>query len=99
MGKESSSHQIYATVNNCQDEHQSMMVESSSTLNHINVNILFDYGVTDSFISPSALENSWLATYEHDDFKQVEMSSGEKQVVGPSIDNCMVDLGSVYYQG
>jgi hypothetical protein len=34
-----------------------------------------------------------LATYEHDDFKQVEMDSGEKQVVGPSVDNCIVDLG------
>jgi hypothetical protein len=31
--------------------------------------------------------------YEHDDFKQVEMSSGEKQVVGPSINNFLVDLG------
>jgi hypothetical protein len=62
-------------------------------LNHINVKILSDFGATDSFISPSALEKSGLATYEHDDFKQVEMASGEKKVVGPSIDNCIVDLG------
>jgi hypothetical protein len=62
-------------------------------LNHINVKILFDFGATDSFISPSALEKSGLAAYEHDDFKQVEMISGEKQAVGPSIDNCLVDLG------
>jgi hypothetical protein len=68
-------------------------VESSGTLNHINVKILFDSGVTDSFISPSSLEKSGLAAYEHDDFKQVEMDSGEKQVVGPSVDNCIVDLG------
>ena len=47
----------------------------------------------DSFISPSALEKSGLAAYEHDDFKQVEMASGEKQVVGPSVDNCILDLG------
>ena len=62
-------------------------------LNHINVKILFDSGVTYSFISPSALEKSGLATYEHDDFKQVEMASREKQVVGPSVDNCIVYLG------
>jgi hypothetical protein len=93
MGRASSSHQIYATVNNRQTEHQSTMVESSGTLNHINVKILFDSGVTDSFISPSALEKSWLAAYEHDDFKQVEMASREKQVVGPSVDNYIVDLG------
>jgi hypothetical protein len=34
-----------------------------------------------------------LAAYEHDDFKQVKMASGEKQAVGPSVDNCIVDLG------
>jgi hypothetical protein len=34
-----------------------------------------------------------LAAYEHDDFKQVEMASGEKKAVGPSVDNCIVDLG------
>jgi hypothetical protein len=62
-------------------------------LNHINVKILFDSGATDSFISPSALEKSGLVAYEHDDFKQVEMASGEKQAVGPSVVNCIVYLG------
>jgi hypothetical protein len=93
MGRASSNHQIYVAVNNRQAEHQSMVVESSGTLNHINVKILFDFGATDSFISPSALEKSGLVAYEHDDFKQVEMASGEKQAVGPSVDNCIVDLG------
>jgi hypothetical protein len=93
MGRESRSHQIYAVVNNRQAEHQSTVVESLSMLNHINVKILFDSGATNSFISPSALEKSGLAAYEHDDFKQVEMASGEKQAVGPSVDNCIVDMG------
>ena len=34
---------------------------------------------------PILLEKSGLAAYEHDEFKQVEMASGEKQVVGPSV--------------
>jgi hypothetical protein len=93
MGRASSSHYIHAAVNNRQDEHQSTVVELSGTLNHINVKILFDSGATDSFISPSALEKSGLAAYKHDDFKQVEMDSGGKQAVGPSVDNCIVDLG------
>jgi hypothetical protein len=93
MGRESSSHHIYAAVNNRQAEHQSTVVESSGMLNHINVKILFDSGVTNSFISPSTLEKSGLAAYEHDDFKQFKMVSREKQVVGPSVDNCIVDLG------
>jgi hypothetical protein len=69
MGRASSNHHIYAVVNNRQAEHQSTVVESAGTLNHINVNILFDSGATYSFISPSALEKSGLAAYEHDDFK------------------------------
>jgi hypothetical protein len=93
MGRASSSHHIYAAVNNRQDEHQSTVVESSGTLNHINVKILFDSGATDSFISPSTLEKSGLEAYEHDEFKQVKMASGEKQAVGPSVDNCIVNLG------
>ena len=79
MGRVISSHQIYAAVNNRQVEHQSTVMESSDTLNNINVKILFDSGVTDSFISLSALEMSGLEAYEHDDFKQVEMASGGKK--------------------
>jgi hypothetical protein len=93
MERASGSHHIYAAVNNRQEEHQSMVEESSNMLNHVNVKILFDSGATDSFISPSALEKSGLAVYEHDDFKQVNMASREKQAVGPSINNCLVDLG------
>jgi hypothetical protein len=66
MGRASSSHHIYAVVNNRQAEHQSTVVESAGTLNHINVNILFNSGATYSFISPSTLEKSGLAAYEHD---------------------------------
>jgi hypothetical protein len=33
-----------------------------------------------------------LEAHEHDDFKQVKMALGEKQAVGPSVDNYLVDL-------
>jgi len=55
-------------------------------LNSVKVKILFDSGARDSFISPIALEKCGLVAYEHDDFKQVEMNFGIKQVVGPSVD-------------
>jgi hypothetical protein len=93
MGRMSSSHHTYAMVNNRQAEHQSTVVESSCTLNRVNVKILFDSGARDSFISPSALEKSGLTTYDHDDIKQVKMASVKNQAVGPSVDNCLVDLG------
>jgi hypothetical protein len=93
MGRESGSDYIHAVVNNRQVEHQSTMVEFLGMLNHINVKFLFDSGATDSFISPSTLEKSGLAAYEHDDFKKVEMASREKKEIGPSIQNCLVDLG------
>ena len=54
---------------------------------------MFDPGATDSFISPYALDKCGLAAYEHDDFSLVEMASGVKQAVGPSVDKCVVDLG------
>jgi hypothetical protein len=93
MRRTSSSHKIYATVNNHHEEHQLTVVDSSSMLNHINVKLLFYFGTTDSFISPSALEKSGLEAYNHYDFKQVEMASREKQAVVPSVYNCLLDLG------
>jgi hypothetical protein len=36
MGRVSGSHQIYAAVNNHQEEHQSTVVELSGMLNHVN---------------------------------------------------------------
>ena len=93
MGRAGSHHRIYAAVDNQQVEHQSVMVETSGMINKVKIKILFDSGATESFISPVALEKCGLAAYEHDDFKQVEMASGVKQAVGPSVDQCQVNLG------
>jgi hypothetical protein len=62
------------------------MVGLSGMLNHVNIKILFDSSATNNFISPCALEKCGLVAYEHDDFKQVKMASGEKQAVGQSND-------------
>jgi len=69
------------------------MVESLGKLNNIKIKILFDSSTTYSFISPYALEKCGLAAYEHDDFKQVEMAYGVKQVIWPTVEKCFVDLG------
>jgi hypothetical protein len=79
MGRASSSHQIYAAVNNRLGRtsiHGDRVIKYM--LNHINIKILFDSGGTNSFISLSTLEKSGLAAYKHNDFKQVEIASGRK---------------------
>ena len=93
MGGASSHHRIYAAVDNQQVEHQSVMVETLGMINKVKVKILFDSSAIDGFTSPVALKKCGLSAYEHDDFKQVEMASGIKQAVGPSVDQCQVNLG------
>ena len=58
------------------------MVESSYKIND-KIIILFDFGAIDNFISP---------TYEHNDFNLVKLAWEIKQVVGPSVNNCIVDI-------
>ena len=67
-------HRIHAVVNNNQAEHQSIVVESSSTINCIKLQILFDTDATDSFISSYALNKCGLATRKQNNFRQVEMA-------------------------
>jgi len=71
MGREGNDNHIFATVNNRQVEHQSVVVDSLDMLNHVKVEILFDYGAIESFILACALEKCVLEIYEHDGFKQV----------------------------
>ena len=54
---------------------------------------MFDFGSIDNFISPYALGKCRLEASEHNDFNSIKMDSGVKQAVGPSVDNCRVDLG------
>eukprot|EP00253_Pinus_taeda_P023915 PITA_23915 len=92
MGGAGSHHRIYAAVDNQRVEHQYAMVETSSMINKVKVKTLFNYGATDSFISLVALDKCGLAAYEHNEFKQVDMASGIKQAIGPSVDQCQVNL-------
>ena len=59
------------------------MVESLGKINDKLI-ILFDFGAIDNFISP---------TYEHNDFDSIKLTWEIKQVVGPNVDNCIVDIG------
>ena len=60
------------------------MVESSRKINDVKLTSLFDFGAVDHFISP---------TCERNNFNSSKLSWEIKQVVGPSVDNCIVELG------
>ena len=85
-------HRIHALVNNNQAAHQSTVVESSGIINGVKLKILFDTSATDSFISSYALNKCGLAAHRQNDFRQVEMASGELQSVDLSVDQCKIDL-------
>ena len=93
MGNSDNTHRIHAAIHNHQLEHQPIVVESTGKVNNVKLEILFDPGATDSFISPYALDKCGLAAYEHNDFELVEMDLGVKQVVGLKVRGCQVDLG------
>ena len=83
MRSRGSKQQIFAALNNNYGKHQSTVVESSRKIND-KLLILFDFGAIGNFISP---------TYEHNDFDSIKLTSEIKQVVGPNVDNCIVDIG------
>lgn len=68
-------------------------MESSRIINGIKFKILFDIGATDSFISSYALNKCGLTARKQNDFRQVEMVSGELQSVDLSVEECKIDLG------
>ena len=87
MGKESmhssnNNHRIHEVVHNNKEEHQSTVVESTSKVNNVKLKIVFDPGVTYSFISPYALDKCGLEACKHDHLESVEMDSRFKKVVG-----------------
>ena len=49
-------HRIFVVVENCQDEHQGILVEVTGMLYDISNSIFFDSGALDSFISLSLVQ-------------------------------------------
>ena len=68
-------------------------MESSSKAKNIKLKILFDSKDTDSFIYPHALDKCGLVACKQNDFTLVKMASGEQQLVGLSVEECIVNLG------
>jgi hypothetical protein len=56
MGDLGKAHRIHAMVNNCQAEHQSIVLETLGTVTDQTLSILIDPGAIESFISGAMLK-------------------------------------------
>ena len=93
MGDMDKAHRIHVTVINCQEEHQSTVLEMTGTIADQTLNILIDPGATESFISSAALKRIKVKAVEQDEFSFMEMASGAKQKVGGKVMVCSLNLG------
>jgi hypothetical protein len=86
-------HWIHASVNDCQVEHQSTVLETTGTVADQTLSILIDPGSTESFISGAALKRIKVMVVKQDKFIFVEMASEAKQKVGGKVMDCILNLG------
>jgi hypothetical protein len=92
MGDLGKAHQIHVVVNNRQEEHQSIVIETSGTIVDHTLSILIHPGATESFISGAVLKRIKVKVVKQDEFIFVEMASGAKQKVGGKVTSCTLNL-------
>lgn len=56
IGDMGRAHMVFTVVDNRQAEHQATVIETIGMIRGSSVSILFDFGATDSFISPFIVE-------------------------------------------
>jgi hypothetical protein len=78
MGDLGKAHGIHVAVNNCQEEHHSTVLKTSSTVADQTLSILIDPGATESFISGAVVKRIKVKTVEQEEFSFVEMASRAK---------------------
>jgi hypothetical protein len=96
VGDLGKAHQIHATMNNLQEEHQSTVIETSSTVVDQTLSILIDPSAKESFISGVVLKRIKVKAVEQDDFNFVEMDLGAKKKVGGKVTGCTLNLGEFF---
>ena len=94
MGDVGRSHQVFEAVDNCQVEHQGIVVEATGRLHGIYSSILFNFGASNSFISPSLVQRCRLVAVCQVDRWQVELATSSKVVVDSLVSGCIFNLGT-----
>jgi hypothetical protein len=93
VGDLGKAHRILVVVNNCQEEHQSTMLETSGIVTDQTLIILTVLGAAESFVSRAVLKIIKVKAVEQDQFIFVEMASGAKQKVGGTVMGSSLNLG------
>jgi hypothetical protein len=96
MGDMGKAHRIHAAVNNCQEENQSTVLETTSTIDDQTLSVLIDLSATESFISGAVLKRIKVKAVDQDEFSFVEMASGAKQKVGGKVTGYALNLGEFF---
>ena len=90
VGDMGRSHRVFAAVDNRQAEHQATVIEATGMIRGSKVTILFDFGATDSFISPFVVEHCRLVVARQDVDWEVELASGARVSVDSLIYECPI---------
>jgi hypothetical protein len=93
VGDLGKAHRIHATVNNCQEEHQSTVLETLCMITYQQFSVLIYPRAIESFISSVALKIIKVKVVEQDEFRYVEMTYGAKKKVGGKVKDCNINLG------
>jgi hypothetical protein len=80
--------QIYASLDNRQDDHQASVVEMEGTILSHPVSILIDPGSNLSYASPQTIEKCKLQQFKHVKSWLVQLASGTKRKVTKVIPAC-----------
>ena len=79
MGR--SLHQINATIDGRQDDHESSVVEIGGKILYTQISILIDSGATLSYITPDVVESNKLKKQKHEKPWLVQLATGTKRKV------------------
>jgi hypothetical protein len=85
--------QIYAALDNSQDDHQASVVEIKGMITNYLVSILIDPGSNLSYISPKAVDKCKSHPHKHAKPWLVQLATGTKRKVVEVIPSCQFTMG------
>ena len=79
---------IYAALEDCQEDHQSTVVEVPGKIADQSVSVLIDPGSTHSYITPRVVEICAFKKVRHKKYWLVQLATGTKRKVSEVVEKC-----------